>query len=224
MSRWRGSLEKVEVPTSRLHCLDQELVATVEAKHYNLEGGRSRRTRDVADAPDWPRPGRSRTAHARRHGRHHRDQPRACARSRGPSRDVGADGCSDRFRTTHMILIGPFGQGSKEGFIDPDRHHLRGPIPERLSTTLAEPIDAITPLGLVCPVLDVLLGDWLAVDLLHTQIVIRKLQASRRFTVMPRIVKLRTADDRTPALVANPGCLRRLPVGRCAPCRRARRW
>lgn len=67
-----------------------------------------------------------------------------------------------------MITLGPFDHGRQEGFIDPHRHHLRGSISERLSPTLAEPIDVVTPFSFVCPVLDVLLGHRLAVDLLHS--------------------------------------------------------
>jgi len=66
-----------------------------------------------------------------------------------------------------MIVISALGQGSKEGLIDPHGHHLRNSISKRPSTALAKPFDVVTSLGLVCPVLDVLLGDRLAIHLLH---------------------------------------------------------
>lgn len=84
-----------------------------------------------------------------------------------PSRDVGTDGSSNRFRATDVIAFGAFGQGRQEGLVDSHRNHLPGAVPSGLPPTLAEPIDVVTSFGLVCPVLDVLVGDRLAVDLLH---------------------------------------------------------
>ena len=40
-------------------------------------------------------------------------------------------------------------------------------VSSRLSTALAKLLDVVTTFSLVCPVLEVVLGDWLALDLLH---------------------------------------------------------
>jgi len=85
----------------------------------------------------------------------------------GPSRDVGTDGCPDRFRTTDMVMLGAVCQGREKSFVDTHGYHLPGAVPDRLSTTFAKLLDVVTSFSFVCPVPEVVLGDGLAVDLLH---------------------------------------------------------
>lgn len=158
--------------------MNQKLVTVVEAKHHNLEKSAS------SVKPESQLACRAVLVEVADEDRvlgamDLQDQLRACARSRARSRDVGTDCCSNRLRATDVITLGPFDHSSQETSIDPHRHHLRRSIPERLSSTLAEPTDVVATFGFVCPVLDVLVGHWLAVDLRHTQIVIRKARPSR---------------------------------------------
>ena len=66
-----------------------------------------------------------------------------------------------------MVMLGAVGQSCQKGFIDAHGYHLPGAVSGRLSTTLANLLNVVTSFSFVCPVLEVLLGDWLAVDLLH---------------------------------------------------------
>ncbi len=72
-----------------------------------------------------------------------------------------------------MIAFRALGQSDQESHVEADRDHPAWPVTGGLAATLAEPIDVMTAFGLVCPVLDVLLGDWLAMELLHLTSVVR---------------------------------------------------
>ncbi len=67
-----------------------------------------------------------------------------------------------------MVVISAFGKSGQKGVVDADLHHLCGSISEGLSTAFAQPFDVVTPLRLVDPVPSFLLGDRLAIDLLHS--------------------------------------------------------
>ena len=98
---------------------------------------------------------------------------RACVRSRGPSHDVGADGRPDGLRAADVVALGTFGQRGQQGGVDPNGDDLCGAVADRLAAALAQLVNVVATFGLVGPALDVLLGDWLALDGLHNRSVIR---------------------------------------------------
>ena len=72
-----------------------------------------------------------------------------------------------------MIALGSFGQSGQQGRVNPHRDSLPWSVSGRLSSALGEPVDVIATFGFVCPALDVVLGDRLALCLLHTNRAIR---------------------------------------------------
>ena len=66
-----------------------------------------------------------------------------------------------------MITVSALGKGGQEGLVQAYRDNLAGPVPNRLTSTLAEAVHVVALLGLVGPTVDVLLGDGLAVHCFH---------------------------------------------------------
>lgn len=72
-----------------------------------------------------------------------------------------------------MIAFGSFDQCRQQSCVNAHRNHLAGPFSSRLPAALTKPLDVVPAFGLVRPLADVPLGDGLALDLLHPNIVIR---------------------------------------------------
>ena len=76
-------------------------------------------------------------------------------------------------RAADAVVFGTFGQRGQQGGVDPNGNDLCGAVADGLAAALAQLVDVVATFGLVGPVLDVLPGDWLALDGLHNRSAIR---------------------------------------------------
>ncbi len=73
-----------------------------------------------------------------------------------------------------MITLGALSQGGQQGLVQAHGDDLAGPVAGRFASAPAKAVDVVALLRLIGPAVDVLLGDGLALDCLHTKSVIRK--------------------------------------------------